>query len=138
MPLNGGASVGKGSRKPLIFGFHSHLWEESHDGVLHGVPEDDRQAHGGQAEEDSAAAPRALAREDQGHDGVAAIGGSRIFPISCCTSQRGATEGVPARSAAHVVVAASPAESKNPLDVESLLGETREPATGSRGSAPVS
>jgi len=23
-----------------------HLWEESHDGVLHGVPEDDRQAHG--------------------------------------------------------------------------------------------
>jgi len=59
-----------------------------------------------------------------GHDGVAALGGSRILPISRRTSQRGATESVPARSAVHVVTAASAAESKNALDLGQTLGET--------------
>jgi RNA-directed DNA polymerase len=79
-----------------------------------------------------------VAREDPGHHGVAAIGGSRIFPISRGTPQRGATERVPARSAAHVVVAASPAESTNPLDLEQILGASRVSPTGSRNSASVS
>jgi hypothetical protein len=79
-----------------------------------------------------------VAREDPGHHGVAAIGGSRIFPISRGTPQRGAPERVPARSAAHVVVAASPAESTNPLDLEPILGASRVSPTGSRNSASVS
>jgi len=138
MPLNGGGSVGKGSRKPSTFWVSlTPVGRITRRGTSW-CTEDDRQAHGGQAEEDSAAAPRALAREDPGHGGVAASGGSRLFPISRRTAQRGATESVPARSAAPVVVAASPAESKNPLDVESFLGEPRAPATGSRGSASVS
>src|ERR1017187_5607512 len=137
MPLNGGQNAGKGSWNLQLFGFHSHPWEESHDRVLHGVPEDDREAQGGQAEGDSAEATTGLACADQGHDGVAAIGGSRIFPISRRTPPRGATESIPARSAAHVVVAASPAEPKNRLDLAQISGASREPATGSRDSAPV-
>src|ERR1035438_6818806 len=133
MPLNGGRSVGKGSRKP-----HSHLWEELPDGVLPGVPEDDRQAYGSQAEADSAEAARAPAREDEGHDRVAPTGGSRIFPVPCGPAQRGPTEGVSARSATHVVVAASPAESTNPLDMGAISGETRAPDSGSRDPASVS
>ena len=131
----------RGEGKPETFNFlgFTHICGKNHTtGYFHGVPEDDRQAHGGQAEEDSAAAPSPFAREDSGHDGVAAIGGSRVFPISRRPSQRGATESVPARSAAHVVVAASPAESKNPLDVEQILGAPRQPATGSRDPASVS
>ena len=38
-------------------------------------------------------------------DTAAAIGGSRVFPISRSTPQRGATASVPARRAAHGVVA---------------------------------
>ena len=33
---------------------HSHRWEESQDGVLHGVPQDHRQANGSEAERSSA------------------------------------------------------------------------------------
>ena len=40
---------------------------------------------------------------ERGHGGVAAIGGSRVFPISRGSGQRGATEGVSQRRAAHVV-----------------------------------
>jgi len=42
------------------------------------------------------------------------------------------------RSAAHVVVATSSAEPKNPLDVEQISGDSRKPATASRDSASVS
>jgi hypothetical protein len=54
-----GAAWGREAGNLRLFGFHSHLWEESRDGLFHVVPEDDRQAHGSQAEEDSATAPPA-------------------------------------------------------------------------------
>jgi hypothetical protein len=132
----------RGAGKPETFNFlgFTHICGKNHATgyFIHGVPEDDRQAHGSQAEKDLATAPPAVAREDPGHHGVAAIGGSRVFPISRGTPQRGATESVPARSAAHVVVAASPAESTNPLDLEPILGASRVSPTGSRNSASVS
>src|SRR5262249_35169139 len=62
-------------------GFHSYVWEEPYDGVLHGVAEDDGEAHGSEAERNSAEAEGAAARSNPGHDGVAEVGGSRIFPI---------------------------------------------------------
>src|SRR6266699_1200257 len=116
MPLNGGRSVGKESRKPLT----------------------DRQADGDEAEKHSAGVAPSLARFDCTHGEVAPGGGSRVFPVPRCTAQREATESVPTRGAAHVVVATSPAESTTSLDVEQISGETRKPAAGSRGSAPVS
>src|SRR5207302_11411228 len=114
----------------------SLLWEESQDGVLHGDPQDNRQADGGEAEEDSAGAAKTLARCDGEHGEVARVSGSRIFPIPRGTASRGATEDVSTRSAAHVVMAASTAESTHPLDVENVSGETGHCATGSRTPAP--
>src|SRR5580658_4516886 len=68
--MHAGEARGREAGNLQLFGFHSHLWEESHDGVLHGVAEDDRQAYGSQAEKDSAAAARAPACAHHGHDGV--------------------------------------------------------------------
>jgi len=60
---------------------------------------------------DTAAAAQADARTDERHGEVAQVGGSRIFPVPCHPAQRGSNESVPERSAAYVVVGASPAES---------------------------
>jgi len=87
---------------PLL-GFHAHLWEESHEGY----PRVLRKMIGKRM----AAKLRQI--HQQPREGLHE---QTKGTTEWLQSQRGATQGVPARSAAHVVVAASAAESKNPLD----------------------
>jgi RNA-directed DNA polymerase len=119
----------RGEGKPETFNFlgFTHICGKNHaTGYFHGVPEDDRQADGSQAEKGfGGSCASGLHEKTKDTTEVAAIGGSRIFPIPRGTAQRGATERVSARSAAHVVVATSPAESTNPLDLGAISGKTR-------------
>ena len=108
-----------------LFGVYPHLWAQPGAGVLHDIPQDDRQTDGRQAERYSADAAPADARVDGGYGEVAALGCSRIFPIPCRTGQRGTTEGVSQRCAAHVAATTSTAESTQPLDVGAFSGATR-------------
>src|ERR1700684_2379118 len=66
------------------------------------------------------------------------MGGSRIFRLSRGTAQRVPTEGVSARSATHVVVATSPAESTEPLELGAISREARTLDPGSRDPASIS
>src|ERR1700694_2201432 len=138
MPLNGGRSVGEGSRKPLTFWVSLTFVGRIMRRILHGVPQDDRQADGGEAEGYSAETATAFAPVDREHGEVVTVSGSRLFPISRGTPQRATNESVPARSAAPVVAATSTAESTHPLELEQVSGDTREPATASHHPASVS
>jgi hypothetical protein len=94
MPLNGVGSVEQKSRKPLTFWVSLTYVARIIRRVLPGVPEDDRQAHGSQAEADPAEVARAIEREDEGRDGVAPCGGSWILPVPFGAAERGTNEGV--------------------------------------------
>jgi hypothetical protein len=53
-----------------LSGVHSHMWEESCDGRLHGASQDDRQTDGSQAERYTAEAEIAYAFADGRLSGV--------------------------------------------------------------------
>src|SRR5262249_3342238 len=95
-----------------------------------------RQTHGSQAERDWAEAAKADARFDSGYGEVAGRGGPRVLPISRCTGERGALEGVPQRCAPHVASSVKPAKPAEVLDVDALSGVTRpsDPGGGDRAS----
>ena len=63
--------------------------------LFYSQPEDDRQAHGGQAEGDSAEAATANACVGQGHGEVAVVGGAPLLPVPRRPGQPGAEESVP-------------------------------------------
>src|SRR6266568_4218664 len=91
------------------------MWNEPQDGLFHGTPEDDRQAHGSQAKRNSCGAAAAHARERAGDVGMVADGGEGVFPIPCRARQRGATEGVFARGEAKLAADATATEPAEPF-----------------------
>ena len=75
----------RGEGRPETFNFlgFTHICGTNHkDRLLRDPSEDDRQAHGSQAERNSSEAAAANARVSRGHDKVAAIRGAGVFPIS--------------------------------------------------------
>ena len=117
---------GRGEGKPETFNFlgFTHMWAEPRDRLFHGIPQDDRQTPGSQAEGNSAAADTADARTDCGNQGMADFGGSRVLPISRPAGQSEATANVPGRRAPPVAAPASAAKSTEQMDLGTSPGAT--------------
>src|SRR5450631_261569 len=114
------------------------MWDELQAKLFHGTPEDDRQTHGSQAEGHTGEAATADARGNPGDVGVAAGGGEGVFPLPCDSRERGATEGVSARSEAQLAVDATATQPADALDVGAFYGATRRLATCGGDPASVS
>jgi RNA-directed DNA polymerase len=97
----------RGEGKPETFNFlrFTHICG-ANDGQVYGASQDDRQAHGSQAQRNSGEAEAANACIATGDWEMARTSGAGVFPISRDPGQLGATEGVPQRCAAHVATSA--------------------------------
>src|SRR5205807_59427 len=111
---------------------------EPTEGLFHGTPENDRQTHGSETEGNSGRTAKADARGHRWNAEVAEVGGEGVFPIPCRAGQRGAAEGVSARSEANLATDATATQSADPLDVEAIHGATRQLATRGRDPTPLS
>ena len=97
----------RGEGKPETFNFlgFTHICgTNTQDGVLHGASQDDRQAHGSQAQRNSSATAKArrMSRTVKTVKWLQSSGAG-VFPISRDSGQLGAPGGVSAGCAAHLV-----------------------------------